>query len=589
MATEEAIMATQYVNGRALPNVFRSTHRGRVFNGLERRNLATIVPVVMVVVIALGNSSGMAQPPSASTSDVGEDQLLRSRLECGEFAPALQQALRAARGEQRDEQLAEIAVAQATSGVVEGFVSALSKIDSDVIRGRVVGTMPSDVLAQFNHRFGPAASALGEGVNSAPNQGQQRGNVQRPGNPGGGAQADFSELIDLITSTVAPQSWEDVGGPGSVKEFASGVRVDVDGMLTRLEEVEQGGQLQRLRLTARIPTAGDPLQHDVRRHSTLRMVSLMRLEKAIQLRIAAGRPIDSAKQTLAGLQRVKYVLAYPNTGDLVLAGPAGDWTVDRVGRRVSAESGRPVVELDDLVVILRHLTSGPGTEFGCSITPRTKELARAKAFIDASSAQPIKARRRSRWLEELRSQLGLQDVETFGIEANTHVARVLVEADYHMKLIGIGLADGTHDVPSYLDMITVPKGESPPPMDVLRWWFTLDYDALLATADHLAFELRGQAVQVLSENEMLTARGRRVHTGKSERLNREFARRFTKHFDDLCAMYPVYAELQNVFDLSLAAALIVRQGLADRVAWHMTCFGDPRQYAPARGISPTVV
>ena len=52
-------------------------------------------------------------------------------------------------------------------------------------------------------------------------------------------------------------------------------------------------------------------------------------------------------QTLAGLKRIKYILVYPETGDIVLAGPAGDWRRDVEGRFVDdkrcagPESRRP--------------------------------------------------------------------------------------------------------------------------------------------------------------------------------------------------------------------------------------------------------
>lgn len=551
---------------------------------------ACLVIALTIALLFVAQSPANAQSEPAPRSDV--EQLLQAQLEHGEFAPALRDALDHPAGPMRDERLATIAEAQASSGAVDGFISTLAEIDSDLVRGRVLRDHPADILAQFNDPFGQGPDG-GDGraapANNGGNQSPQGAQFGPSGNSGGGSQADFDELIDLIISTVEPTSWEDVGGPGSIKEYSGGVHVDVDGMLTRLETVEQGGRLERLRLIARTSNQGLPGDRDVRTRSELRKVSLTRLEKAIQLKLAAGRGIDESMRTLAGMQRVKYVLVYPETGDLVLAGPAGDWHLDRAGRRVSVESGRPVVDLDDFVVVLRHLSAAPNAEFGCSITPRTDGLARARAFAEQSSARPIKARGRAKWLEELRSQLGLQDIETFGIPADTRVARVLVEADYHMKLIGIGLADGTQNVPSYLEMISIPKGGTPPPMDVLRWWFTLNYDALLATPDQLAFELRGQAVKVLSENELLTAQGRRVHTGDSEPLNREFARGFTQHFEDLCAIYPVYAELQNVFDLALTAALIVRQDLPGRVDWHLTCFGDPQQYVTERGIAPTSV
>lgn len=42
-----------------------------------------------------------------------------------------------------------------------------------------------------------------------------------PGSEGGASVADFTELIDLITSTVQPDSWDTVGGAGSVKPYTT--------------------------------------------------------------------------------------------------------------------------------------------------------------------------------------------------------------------------------------------------------------------------------------------------------------------------------------------------------------------------------
>ena len=92
--------------------------------------------------------------------------------------------------------------------------------------------------------------------------------------------------------------------------------------------------------------------------------------------------------------------------------------------------------------------------------------------------------------------------------------------------------------------------------------------------------------QVMSENELLTALGQRVHTGKSEPLNADFAQRFTTHFEAMTQKYPVYADLQNIFDLALLSALIRSEGLADQVGWHMTCFLDEQQYQVPLGPAP---
>ncbi len=138
-------------------------------------------------------------------------------------------------------------------------------------------------------------------------------------------------------------------------------------------------------------------------------------------------------------------------------------------------------------------------------------------------------------------------------------------------------------------MIQVGKDGKVPPLSVLRWWFTLNYNSIQATRDHDGFELRGQGVKVLSENELLTQTGQRVHTGDSDVLNAEFAHNFTQHFPELAAKYPVYADLQNIFDMALVGALLKAEKLPERVDWHLTCFGDPQQYKVAELEQPKTV
>ena len=89
---------------------------------------------------------------------------------------------------------------------------------------------------------------------------------------------------------------------------------------------------------------------------------------------------------------------------------------------------------------------------------------------------------------------------------------MLVEADYHMKLIGMGLEPGTPGVSSYLASVSDPATS----MSLLRWWFTLNYEAVETTARRNAFQLQGQGVKVLSENELLTQQGQRLQTGKAD-------------------------------------------------------------------------
>jgi hypothetical protein len=477
---------------------------------------------------------------------------VKEHVEKKDFAAAVDLVKQERDTPTRDRWLAQLVAEQLKGGSFGDAVSTAALINSDVTR----------------------SSALGQVAES-----------RRKGGAGGGSTANFGPLINLITSTIEPDSWDDAGGPGAITEYRNGVIVDAEGVLRKTPREDAQRWLARFR-TAQ---AERPPSGDVRQASPLRKISLPRLERLVQLRQAAGLPLDESMLVLAGLERIQYVLIYPETGDLVLAGPAGDWNFNSEGRVVSATTGRPVVRLDDLITIWRHAT-GPSSKvaMGCSITPLEENLAAAKAFLDESQQKPLKAGGSGKWLEEVRGRLGRQRVDVFGIDPTSGAARVLVEADYHMKLIGLGLEESVLGVPNYLELVSLQQ-QGAPPIDVLRWWFTMKYDALEASPERNAFAIRGQAVQLQSENEMLNDRGQRIHTHQAEPLNREFAARFTEHFARLAERYPVYSELQNLFDLALVGALIESEGLADQVGWHRTYFGVDGPCRVAQGTAPQMV
>lgn len=489
----------------------------------------------------------------ASTGSMASGQVadqVAAHLAVGEFGPAKQLANGVADPALRDRLLGDVARAQIGGGARNAALQTVGSMADDRYRSQVA-----------------------EQLNAAPIGGWA--------NRGGGTVADFDTLIDLITSTIAPQSWDLVGGPGAIDSFPGGVYVDAAGLMKKVSLRTGGENLANLR-NASHWSAGNV---DVQKASTLRKVSLTRLEKQIQLLWAVGKHPDAAMRHLAGLQKIKYVFVYPDSGDIVIAGPAEGWEFDDEGRKVGVKSGAPVLHLDDLIVALRNAYEEGGA-FTCSITPRRENLAAAQAYLNESAQRALKPGETNRWLRTLRDHMGKQEIEVKGIDPRSHAARVIVEADYRMKLVGMGLEDGVFGVTSYLDSVTVPPGGSPPPMSVLRWWFTMNYEALRATPQRNAFELRGQGVKVLSENEMLTERGERIHTGKSDELNREFARSFTKKFPELAVKYPIYAELRNVFDLALVAALIRAEDLPGQTDWHMTHFANPQRYRISQAVAP---
>jgi tetratricopeptide (TPR) repeat protein len=75
------------------------------------------------------------------------------------------------------------------------------------------------------------------------------GDLVLPSGSTDGSQADFDSLIDLITSTIKPTSWDEVGGPGSIKPFATNMTVTLSQTQEVHEEIE--ALLERLRQVSR--------------------------------------------------------------------------------------------------------------------------------------------------------------------------------------------------------------------------------------------------------------------------------------------------------------------------------------------------
>jgi general secretion pathway protein D len=73
---------------------------------------------------------------------------------------------------------------------------------------------------------------------------------------GGGSQADFQSLIDLIQNTVSPQTWNTVGGQGAIQPFATNLSIVVSQTQEVHEEIadllEQLRRLQDLQVTIEV-------------------------------------------------------------------------------------------------------------------------------------------------------------------------------------------------------------------------------------------------------------------------------------------------------------------------------------------------
>jgi hypothetical protein len=406
---------------------------------------------------------------------------------------------------------------------------------------------------------------------------------------GGGVIADFSQLMFLIQMTTAGP-WEEVESVGgTMAPYNTGVYVDPLGLMGLLSKADQSNRLRDLASSSRVAD----LNADMAKASELRVVSLTRLERAVAEKLRRGEPVPTSMRHLAGLTRVQYLFLDETTGEILLAGPAEGWRYDETGAAVGAESGRPVLYLDDLVTLLRTFAPGGMEAFQCLIVPRQEGLKAVQEYAAASTARgPLRPGAGVRnFANRLGELLGEQDVVVNGVPLDSRVARTIVEADYRMKLIGIDRHQAA-GLPSFFDLLNL-EASGPVATKALRWWLTMNYDAVLHSHEKTAFEFLGQAVKCLSEDEFLTPEGERVPTGKAEAANKLFADQFTAGYEELAAEDLLFAELRNIFDLALAAALIRAEQLDARAGWDRGVFAsggayEPARYAPVRTVETAI-
>ncbi len=358
----------------------------------------------------------------------------------------------------------------------------------------------------------------------------------------------------------------------------AGIQIDARGMVTPGFTADHSSKLDKKRRQA---LAAKNLPPDLNKFSESRKVSLRGLEAAVRETLEQGAPLADELLTLAGLQQVDCLFVDPEGKDLILAGPAEGFAPDPTGRQRGLTTGRPTLQLDDLLVALRYATGA--SEVGCSIDPRSANLAALQQFVSQNSTpastQVIDARYR-----RMAEILGQHDIRVMGVPPESHFGRVLVEADYRMKRISLGLEDpGVKGLRSHLSLL---KGGG---NSIQRWWFVPLYEGLYRSEDRLAFQLVGQRAQLLSQEELSNATGDRFAAATTRLSTQAFSKNFTEKYVDLANESPVFAELQNLIDWCVVVALIDQEKLLDRTGFAWGVLADAEKLPTTVGKAPKEV
>ena len=356
-----------------------------------------------------------------------------------------------------------------------------------------------------------------------------------------------------------------------------GIKISSEGLLDRRPIPANARQLN----IERFNSAKVTLNQDLQKVSELRKVSLNRLEAEVAKLIDAGKPVPADVRYLAGLTKITHVFFYPETRDIVIAGPAEGFFFSAENFVVGMNSGRATLKLEDLVVALRAFapnTNKPSL-ITCSIDPTQEGLLRFRNVVNQwkqrAMANQFGPGMENQVVQSYKDALGLQTVSVKGVSTKTNFARVLVEADYRMKLIGLELErPAVKGITSFVSK----AGPSGKGNALQRWFFEPDYDCVTINEDKTAIELRGEGVKLVGEAETVGAGGQRKGTGKSSKASRAFTNSFTKTYAKLAEVTPIWAELRNVIDMSVAAAFIQKVDLYDKADWSLGVFGDESRF-----------
>ena len=387
-------------------------------------------------------------------------------------------------------------------------------------------------------------------------------------------------LACLVTAPieVRGQGGNNQGGNNQGGGFPGGITINPGGLIASPMSQRINPALEQRRLKA---LAQQNLPSEVNHPSELRKVSLVRLEQECLEAIENGRNIPDHVKYLSGITQIHYLFALPETGDVVLAGPAEGFAPLQDGRMVGVETGRPVLTLDDLLVMLR--LDNMNTTLGCSFDPEPARLANAQAWNRANSspASPAVARQR---FHQMAQVLGNWNITIFGLPAASHAAITTVEADYELKRLTLGLyKPGIRGFLSHLDTVQ-PGGNS-----MRRWWFAPLYNVIERSADGNAFHISGPRLQLLSQDELVDVQGNRSDAAFTTVSAERYTKQFNKHIEALCQRIPSFAGIQNLFDLAVVAALIRSNRLEEAVGWKPSLLLNAQRLPIAEYSVPTEV
>ncbi|MFN9626015.1 MAG: DUF1598 domain-containing protein [Planctomycetota bacterium] len=440
------------------------------------------------------------------------------------------------------------ALTQRDPGAIQSALGQLAPSD----RQRVLTVLHSqkiDAVSLHSGAYDGSSSRSGSSLTRAGEDG---------GAAGGGAIADYSELMRLIETTISPDGWQSAGGTATMSPFRQGVRITTDGLIERISSSKQNGA-PKLKVIPEEVAKGEPIAVPLddlgqwQKPTDLRWISLKTLDEQLHFQVQQDARGSIASELLGGLCRIDYLAWDSKNNDWLIGGPAGNIAATRQGDLVHRQLKLPPVLLEDLLTVAQHVLNGKG-EFGCSIDPVPERLIAAYQSANEKASIRLLGRDPETWIAQWKKKLGFQKANVVGIAQDSPTGYALLIADAHMKRLAFGLEPSVNGLANYWvesERLGYAKEQS-----MVRWWFAMSDSKIALDPQEQIYHFQGSNVAVLSETQMMGADGTRFAAQIPARAADAFAKNFTANFQALQEAYPIYGRLRHVFDLAVVMEII---------------------------------
>jgi hypothetical protein len=309
-------------------------------------------------------------------------------------------------------------------------------------------------------------------------------------------------------------------------------------------------------------------------------LSLRGLSNAMTSALVKGEAVPEECKTLAGIGYLEgYILDDASSRDVIL-----------VGLR---SKNRPNLHLDDLVANMRCIDERYAYPY-CSLDP-TPEHTKAMLDLFGESRETTSEEGMQMIAHKMAETVGPQQVVVGGVPRNSRHAHVMIDADYYMKKLSLGLIsiDG---VTSYLDhlhnedkrRVLANEPSASTGTTMARFWFHVAEESpVFQTASDIVW-IDKCDVGLRTEKQNATQEGALYDASEDDPYAVAFARDMTKHFTDCARKVQVFADLENLFRLRALLVSMDFQSDFESAGWNYSRFLSGYRYTDEKPMSDSM-